>query len=85
MKENKEIKNLTAAIEKVAKTKRKVGDEVQFGKGTYRIVEITEDSRLHIKNVKEPYNSVVVAESDLVVDEKNPPDLMYRPDDNVLL
>jgi len=45
MKENKEIKNLTAAIEKVAKTKRKVGEEVQFGKGTYRIVEITGDSR----------------------------------------
>ena len=67
----KEIKNLTTAIEKVAKTKRQVGDEVQFGKGTYRIVEIKEGTRMHIKNVNEPFNSVIIDEVDLVVEDEH--------------
>ncbi len=61
----KDIKNLTNAIKKIAKTKRVVGDQVQFGNGIYQVVEISADKRLHIKNVNEPYNSVIIDEVDL--------------------
>ena len=57
-KEN--IKEVQEVIKKVAEKKSyKVGDQVKaYGKDC-KIVEVLEESRFHVKNLQEPYDSFV--------------------------
>lgn len=63
-KEN--IKEVQEAIKKVAEKKSyKVGDPVKaYGKDC-KIVEVLEESRFHVKNLQEPYDSFIVTTEEI--------------------
>lgn len=43
----------------------KIGDIFVWKNTTYKVVEILELGPLHIKNVNEPFNSIIVTKDDL--------------------
>ena len=68
-KEN--IKEVKEAIKKVAEKKSyKVGDSVKaYGKDC-NIVEVLEEGRFHVKNLREPYDSFVILETEISTDRE---------------
>jgi hypothetical protein len=62
------------------------GDSITVhGKNT-TVVEIIAEGRYHVKNQEFPFDSFIITDEDLEVKEdKNAPDLLYRPDNKASL
>lgn len=64
-----EIKAMVEAVKQVAEKKVKKnfkrGDALVWDNVTYNVVEVLAPDRWHIKNVNEPFNSMIITDVDL--------------------
>lgn len=101
MKENNEIMNTktkketktNSAFVKKVEYDFAVGDAIVLQNVTYKVVEVVENNKWHIKNVSAPFDSKIITDQDLErarnetspEQDVNDPDLMYRPNNNISL
>jgi len=67
MKEdNKAVSDKTKEPKKTSEKKTyKLRDEVKYKGGDYKVVEVLEDEKVHLKNLNSPRSSFIVSESEI--------------------